>query len=52
MLGESKAFSGFAVPDVAKAQQTLGYLARVPLDVGLGRTLDWCRTTYRVSLAS
>jgi len=40
------------VPDVSKAQKTLGYIARVPLDVGLGRTLDWCRTTYRVSLAS
>jgi len=40
------------VPDVSKAQKTLGYVARVPLDVGLGRTLDWCRTTYRVSLAS
>ena len=40
------------VPDVSKARETLGYEARVPLDVGLGRTLDWCRTTYRVSLAS
>src|SRR5438309_9377361 len=40
------------VPDVSKAQETLGYAARVPLDVGLSRTLDWCRTTYRVSLAS
>jgi hypothetical protein len=27
-------------------------VAQVPLDVGLSRTLDWCRTTYRVSLAS
>jgi UDP-glucose 4-epimerase len=40
------------VPDMSKARETLGYEARVPLDVGLGRTLDWCRTTYRVSLAS
>jgi UDP-glucose 4-epimerase len=40
------------VPDVAKARSTLGYVAQVPLDVGLGRTLDWCRSTYRVSLAS
>ena len=39
------------VPDLSKARTTLGYVARVPLDVGLGRTLDWCRTTYRVSLA-
>jgi UDP-glucose 4-epimerase len=40
------------VPDVSKAQKMLGYVAGVPLDVGLGRTLNWCRTTYRVSLAS
>jgi UDP-glucose 4-epimerase len=40
------------VPDVSKARSTLGYVAQVPLDVGLGRTLDWCRSTYRVSLAS
>jgi len=40
------------VPDLSKARSTLGYAAQVPLDVGLGRTLDWCRTTYRVSLAS
>ena len=40
------------VPDLSKARTTLGYEPRVPLDVGLSRTLDWCRTTYRVSLAS
>ena len=40
------------VPDVSKARERLGYVAQVPLDVGLGRTLDWCRSTYRVSLAS
>jgi UDP-glucose 4-epimerase len=40
------------VPDLSKAREALGYVAKVPLDVGLGRTLEWCRTTYRVSLAS
>jgi nucleoside-diphosphate-sugar epimerase len=40
------------VPDVSKAKSDLGYVAQVPLDAGLGRTLDWCRNTYRVSLAS
>ena len=40
------------VPDLSKARSTLGYVAQVPLDVGLGRTLDWCRSTYQVSLAS
>lgn len=40
------------VPDVSKARETLGYNAQVPLDIGLSRTLDWCRTTFRVSLAS
>jgi UDP-glucose 4-epimerase len=40
------------VPDVSKARDALGYVAKVPLDVGLSRTLEWCRTTYRVSLAS
>ena len=40
------------VPDLSKTQKMLGYVARVPLDAGLGRTLDWCRTAYRVSLPS
>jgi nucleoside-diphosphate-sugar epimerase len=31
------------VPDVKKAEQRLGYRAKVDLDVGLGRTLDWYR---------
>ena len=31
------------VPDVKKAEQRLGYRARVDLDVGLERTLDWYR---------
>ncbi len=31
------------VPDVKKAEQRLGFRARVDLDVGLKRTLDWYR---------
>jgi nucleoside-diphosphate-sugar epimerase len=31
------------VPDVKKAEQRLGYRAKVDLDVGLKRTLDWYR---------
>lgn len=31
------------VPDVKKAEQRLGYRAKVDLDVGLRRTLDWYR---------
>ena len=31
------------VPDVKKAEQRLGFRAKVDLDVGLGRTLDWYR---------
>jgi UDP-glucose 4-epimerase len=40
------------VPDLSKARETLGYKAQIPLDIGLGRTLEWCRSTYRVGLAS
>ncbi|MFI5306910.1 MAG: NAD-dependent epimerase/dehydratase family protein [Polyangiales bacterium] len=31
------------VPDIKKAEQRLGFRARVDLDVGLRRTLDWYR---------
>jgi nucleoside-diphosphate-sugar epimerase len=31
------------VPDVKKAEQRLGYRAKIDLDVGLARTLDWYR---------
>jgi nucleoside-diphosphate-sugar epimerase len=31
------------VPDVKKAEQRLGFRARIELDVGLQRTLDWYR---------
>jgi len=29
------------VPDVKKAEEKLGFRARVDLDVGLARTIDW-----------
>jgi nucleoside-diphosphate-sugar epimerase len=29
------------VPDVKKAEEKLGFQARVDLDVGLQRTIDW-----------
>jgi nucleoside-diphosphate-sugar epimerase len=29
------------VPDVKKAEERLGFRARVDLDVGLQRTIDW-----------
>jgi nucleoside-diphosphate-sugar epimerase len=31
------------VPDIKKAEDQLGFRARVDLDVGLKRTLDWYR---------
>ena len=31
------------VPDVKKAEQRLGFRAKIDLDVGLARTLDWYR---------
>lgn len=34
------------VPDVKKAEQLLGYRAKVDLDVGLLRTLDWYREQH------
>lgn len=37
------------VPDVARAQQVLGFTATVPLRDGLARTLDWCRANYALS---
>jgi nucleoside-diphosphate-sugar epimerase/UDP-N-acetylmuramyl pentapeptide phosphotransferase/UDP-N-acetylglucosamine-1-phosphate transferase len=34
------------VPDVGAARQALGFSARVPLEDGLRRTLDWCALHY------
>lgn len=34
------------VPDVSRARDTLGFVATVPLEDGLKRTLDWCRAHY------
>lgn len=37
------------VPDVARAQQVLGFTATVPLRDGLAKTLDWCRVNYALA---
>lgn len=35
------------VPDITKAQQLLGFTARVPLEEGLPRTIEWQRQAMR-----
>lgn len=36
------------VPDVSRARETLGFEARVPLEDGMRRTVEWCREHYRL----
>jgi nucleoside-diphosphate-sugar epimerase len=36
------------VPDVKKAEEKLGFRARVDLDVGLARTIDWYKQSVHV----
>lgn len=35
------------VPDVSKAERLLGWTAETPLEVGVGRMLEWGRENYR-----
>jgi UDP-glucose 4-epimerase len=36
------------VPDVSRARDTLGFEARIGLEEGMQRTIDWCRQHYRL----
>jgi GDP-L-fucose synthase len=35
--------------DTSRAEQEFGFKARVPLEEGLRRTIEWCQQTYRLS---
>ncbi len=37
------------VPDISRARETLGFEARVTLEDGMRRTVDWCREHYRLA---
>ncbi len=37
------------VPDVTRARDELGFVAAVPFEEGLARTLEWCRSSYAVA---
>jgi UDP-glucose 4-epimerase len=37
------------VPDVTRAREELGFVAAVPFEEGLARTLEWCRSNYAVA---
>lgn len=37
------------VPDTTRARETLGFDARVTLEDGMRRTVDWCREHYRLN---
>lgn len=39
-------------PDVRKAQSLLGFSADTPLEIGLEKTIQWCREHYEVALNS
>ena len=38
------------IPDTAKAREILGFEARIPLDEGLARTVDWHRVRREAAL--
>ena len=40
------------VPDVTRARDELGFVATVPFDEGLARTLEWCRSNYALAGSS
>lgn len=37
------------VPEISRARDVLGFVAQVPLEDGLQRTLDWCRDSFAVN---